>query len=314
MNAFIKKFLINEISLFFFAEIWYTSRELITNIIQEQEVKFFLKATGFLILASIILFSYARFIEPVLLTVKHENIYSHFLNDKNDNIKIIHFSDSHISKFFVAKDLEKAVYKINAQNPHIVVFTGDLINKFNEYDNKENTHEIWEVLSQINAPLGKYAVYGNHDYGGGAESAYKQIMTKSGFQLLVNENAIIDEYNINIIGMDDSIFGSFDKEAIISLLDEDYYNIIISHEPDVAGYFLEYSLDLFLAGHSHGGQVNLPFIRYTPLLAQKYIRGIYNIDNYRQTKIYVNIGLGTSTIPLRFMAVPELTVITLNKQ
>ncbi|HNZ83163.1 MAG: metallophosphoesterase [Sedimentibacter sp.] len=273
-----------------------------------------LKFTSFLILASIILYSYARFIEPVLLTVKYENIYSDLLNEKNDNIKIIQFSDSHISRYFNVTNLKKAVHKINAQNPQIVVFTGDLINKFNHYDNKENIHEIWEVLSEINAPLGKYAVYGNHDYGGGAERAYRQIMTNSGFKILVNENIKIKENNINIIGLDDSIFGTFDKETIVSLLDENYYNIIISHEPDVAEYFLQYSTDLFLAGHSHGGQVNLPFIRYTPLLAQKYIRGLYGIDNYRQTKIYVNIGLGTSTIPMRLMAAPELTVITLKNK
>jgi len=139
-------------------------------------------------------------------------------------------------------------------------------------------------------------------------------MTNSGFKILVNENIKIKENNINIIGLDDSIFGTFDKETIVSLLDENYYNIIISHEPDVAEYFLQYSTDLFLAGHSHGGQVNLPFIRYTPLLAQKYIRGLYGIDNYRQTKIYVNIGLGTSTIPMRLMAAPELTVITLKNK
>ena len=273
-----------------------------------------LKFTSFLILASIILYSYARFIEPVLLTVKYENIYSDLLNEKNDNIKIIQFSDSHISRYFNVTNLKKAVHKINAQNPQIVVFTGDLINKFNHYDNKENIHEIWEVLSEINAPLGKYAVYGNHDYGGGAERAYRQIMTNSGFKILVNENIKIKENNINIIGLDDSIFGTFDKETIVSLLDENYYNIIISHEPDVAEYFLQYSTDLFLAGHSHGGQVNLPFIRYTPLLAQKYIRGLYGIVNYRQTKIYVNIGLGTSTIPMRLMAAPELTVITLKNK
>jgi predicted MPP superfamily phosphohydrolase len=69
---------------------------------------------------------------------------------------------------------------------------------------------------------------------------------------------------------------------------------------------------LFLTGHSHGGQVNLPIISYTPPLAQKYVRGMYEIDNNRQTKIYVNVGLGTSTLPLRFMAVPELTVITIS--
>ncbi|HBC32020.1 MAG TPA: metallophosphoesterase [Clostridiales bacterium] len=275
-------------------------------------MKLFSKLTGLLFLASIILFLYARLIEPVLLTVKYENIHSNFVNDKSDNIKIIQFSDTHLSEFFGVKNLKKAVNKINNQNPHIVVFTGDLIEQYNEYEDKDNIHEIWEVLSKINAPLGKYAVYGNHDYGGGAERAYKKIMENSGFQVLSNENAKIEEYNINIIGMDDSIFGTFDKEVIVNFLDEDYFNIILSHEPDASEHFLEYNADLFLTGHSHGGQINLPFINYTPPLAQKYVRGMYEVDNYRQTKIYVNVGLGTSTLPMRFMATPELTVITLN--
>ena len=276
-------------------------------------MKLFSKLIWFLIAALIIFYTYARFIEPVLLTVQYENIYSDSLSDKN--IKIIQFSDTHISEFFDVDNLKKTVNKINNENPHIVIFTGDLIDQYNKYEDRDNIHEIGEVLSEINAPLGKYAIYGNHDYGGGAENVYRQIMADGGFELLVNEKANIEEYNINIIGMDDSIFGTFDKEIIVSYLDEDCFNIILSHEPDVAEHFLEYNADLFVCGHSHGGQVNLPFINYTPPLAQRYVRGMYAIDNYRQTKIYVNVGLGTSKIPMRFMAAPELTVFTLkNKQ
>ncbi len=273
-------------------------------------MKLFSKLFLFLIMASILFYAYARFIEPMLLTVQYENIYSDLLSDK-DNIRIVQFSDTHISEFFDMDNLKKTVNKINSENPHIVVFTGDLIDQYNKLENKDNICEIWEALSEINATLGKYAIYGNHDYGGGAESAYKQIMANSGFKLLVNEKTIIEEHNINIIGMDDSIFGIFDKEVIAGYLDEDFFNIILSHEPDAAEHFLEYNADLFICGHSHGGQVNLPFINYTPPLAQKYVRGMYAIDNYRQTKIYVNVGLGTSKIPMRFMAAPELTVFTL---
>lgn len=276
-------------------------------------MKLFSKLIGFFIIIFIIFYTYARLIEPVLLTVQYENIYSNLLSDK-DNIKIIQFSDTHISEFFDVDNLKKTVIKINNEKPHIVVFTGDLLEQYNNYENKDNIHEIWEVLSKINAPLGKYAVYGNHDYGGGAERAYKQIMGNSGFKLLINEKVKIKEYKINIIGMDDSIFGTLNKELIISYLDEDYFNIILSHEPDVAENFLEYDTDLFLTGHSHGGQINLPLINYTPPLAQKYKRGMYSISNYRQTKIYVNIGLGTSQIPMRFMAAPELTVFTLKNE
>ena len=76
-------------------------------------MKLFSKLTGLLFLASIILFLYARLIEPVLLTVKYENIHSNFVNDKSDNIKIIQFSDTHISEFFDMDNLKKTVNKIN---------------------------------------------------------------------------------------------------------------------------------------------------------------------------------------------------------
>lgn len=276
-------------------------------------MKLFSKTIGFFILAVILFYIYARLIEPALLVVQYENISSDLLGE-SDSIRLIQFSDTHISEFFDRDNLQKIADKINQEKPHLVVFTGDLIEQFNEYEDKDKVYEIWEVLSHIEAPLGKYAVYGNHDYGGGAQRVYQEIMEKSGFKLLINERVTLEEYNINIIGMDDSIFGSLDQDLISGYLEEDCFNIILSHEPDVAEYFLEDNLDLFLTGHSHGGQINLPFISYTPPLAQKYIRGLYQIGNSRQTKVYVNVGLGTSQIPMRFMAPPELTVITLNNK
>lgn len=263
----------------------------------------------FLIVAAF--YIYARFVEPNFLTVHYENIKNSRISEDRDELKILQFSDMHLSEYFDEKDLKKVVEKINDENPDIVVFTGDLIDEYNHYENKDNISEIWEELNLINAPLGKYAIYGNHDYGGGAESVYKNIMENSGFVLLKNEKIVLDDYNINIIGMDDSIFGNFEKEKLIDFLEEDSYNVVLSHEPDVVDYLLEYDIDLFLSGHSHGGQVNLPFVNSLPLLARKYTNGIYSFNNYRQTTLYVNIGLGTSQIPLRFMAPPELSVFTM---
>jgi len=272
------------------------------------------KIFSFIFITIFIVFSaliYARFVEPNLLTVRYENMSSGLLNEDEDKLKILMFSDTHISSHFDENDLKRAVERINGEAADIVVFGGDLIDEFNTYENKDNINELWEILSEIKAPSGKYAVYGNHDYGGGAERVYAQIMENSGFMLLKNEKIQLNDYNINIIGMDDSIFGDYDRETITGMLDKDRYNIVLSHEPDVIDFLLEYDADLFLSGHSHGGQINLPFLDSLPLLAKKYTRGLYSFDNFRQTKLYVNIGLGTSQIPMRFMAVPELTVITL---
>lgn len=265
-------------------------------------------------LIAVAIYIYARFIEPSFLTVHYVNLKNSLIEENKDDLKILQFSDMHISDYFDNKDIKKVVEKINEENPDIVVFTGDLIDEYNNYENKDNINEIWDILGLINAPLGKYAIYGNHDYGGGAERIYKKVMENSGFKILKNESVTIDEYNINIIGMDDSIFGNYDKQKIVELLDEKSYNVVLSHEPDVIDYLLEYNIDLFLSGHSHGGQVNLPVFNYLPLLAKKYTGGIYSFNNFRQTTLYVNVGLGTSQMPLRFMAPPELSVFVLTNQ
>lgn len=273
-------------------------------------MKNFFKAILILFAVAIMLYIYSRYIEPDLLTVHHETIYSDLLSENKEEIKILQFSDTHVSGYFVIEDLKRTVSKINEENPDIVVFTGDLIDEYNDYENKEEVCEIWETLETIQAPL-KYAIYGNHDYGGGAESIYKQIMENSGFKVLINEKEALKQYNINIIGMDDSIFGNYDSEMFSNYLDEDSYNVVLSHEPDVAEYLLDYNIDLFLSGHSHGGQINLPVVNSLPLLAEKYTRGLYSFENARETKLYVNIGLGTSKLPMRFMATPELSVFKL---
>lgn len=253
---------------------------------------------------------YARFVEPNLLTVHFQNIKNNYAAKENE-LKILQFSDMHYSEYFNDKDVKKVVERINDETPDIVVFTGDLIDEYSNHENKEDVYNIWNILKDIKAPLGKYAIYGNHDYGGGAEKIYKKIMEDSGFVILKNEKARIEEYNVNIIGMDDSIFGEREINKVLGLIDENSYNVVLSHEPDVVDNFLEYKIDLFLSGHSHGGQVNLPIINSLPLLAEKYTGGIYSFNNYRQTLLYVNVGLGTSQMPLRFMAPPELSVFVL---
>ncbi len=271
-------------------------------------------AFSIILLMVFALYVYSRFIEPNSLRVHYEIIKSSYIIEGSKELKILQFSDMHISEYFDEKDIKKVVEKINEEKPDIVVFTGDLIDEYNEYKNKNNLNVIWESLAAINASLGKYAIYGNHDYGGGAEQAYKSIMENSGFVILRNEKVFLEEYNINIIGMDDSIFGKFEKNRMINMLDEKSCNVLLSHEPDVIDHLMEYNIDLFLSGHSHGGQVNLPFVKVLPILAKKYTGGIYSFNNYRQTTLYVNIGLGTSQIPLRFMAPPELSIFILKNK
>lgn len=277
-------------------------------------MKKIIKFVTVLFIIIVAFYIHARFIEPNKFNINYESISSDFISQKVDNIRIVQFSDTHISDYFNINDLKKVVDSINGQNPDIVIFTGDLIDHYNNYGYKGDINKIWETLSEINAPLGKFAVYGNHDYGGGAEKVYKKIMDNSNFKILVNDNVKIESHNINVIGLDDAIFGNIDEDKIIKIIDDNYFNIVISHEPDIIDKYLEYNIDLFLAGHSHGGQVNIPILsaNMLPPLGEKYINGIYKFENFRETVMYVNVGIGTSQVPLRFMATPEITVFNLN--
>lgn len=253
---------------------------------------------------------YSTYIEPKLLITSNHNID---INRNGDsNIKVVQFTDTHLGGFFSLEDLEKVVNKINKEKADIVVFTGDLMDNASEY---EDIDEISSVLSKIESKYGKYAIYGNRDYGGGAVRYYNKIMKDSGFKLLVNESIElkINNIDLNIFGGDDALMGNFSAERTAMNMQNNQVNLLLIHEPDLADNFQNYPVDLILSGHSHGGQVYIPF--YGPLkqtsLAEKYTRGFYDIDNERETKLYVNSGIGNTKLPFRFFNIPKVTVFNL---
>jgi len=163
--------------------------------------------------------------------------------------------------------------------------------------------EIARVLSLPKAD--KYAVYGNHDLGGKAQHIYADIMAQAGYTVLVNQ-AVQLEGGVNLIGCDDLIFGTPD---ITGLPQEGALDLLLMHEPDFADRVT--GVELQLSGHTHGGQVRLPFVDYLvlPTGGKNYIRGSF--EKADGGLLYVNRGLGMSILPYRFASRPELTVIDL---
>lgn len=246
---------------------------------------------------------YITYIERNLLVVKNHDIV--LKEDGQNKLKVVQFTDTHLGEYYDLKDLERAVKKINEENADIVVFTGDLIDNAAKY---EEITKISDVLSKVEANLGKYAVYGNHDYGGGAERYYEDIMKESGFQVLKNNSTTIQvhEKTINILGGDEGMLGWHHAELTTEGIEEEDLNLLLLHEPDLIDEYTNYPIDLALSGHSHGGQVSLPF--YGPLvknhLSEKYTKGLYTMNNSRETKLYVSSGLGNTKVPFRFGNVP----------
>ena len=110
-----------------------------------------------------------------------------------------------------------------------------------------------------------------------------------------------------LIGLDDSINGNQSLDMAFNYEENNYYKILITHEPDTYEKIKDKNIDLFLAGHSLNGQVRLPFIGsiYTPTGAKKYYDSKYKIDN---TEIYISNGLGTSKIPYRLNNRPSINL------
>lgn len=273
-------------------------------------IKFILRLAVLLCVTALLLFSYARYVEPHLLRTPDIAVYSAHVQSQHKELSIVAFADTHFSEYYTVENFSKVVDKINNMNPDLVFFLGDLIDYYDEYD--ENIKDISETLNQISASYGKYAVFGNHDYGGGSENYYRDIMENGGFQVLVNESIDITDLGITIVGIDDVVIGYGDP-TVASRCKVDSFNIVLSHAPDIITQMTDYDIDLMLSGHTHGGQVRIPYYSesYLPPYGQIYQRGIYHFQNARNTTLYVNSGLGTTFLPLRFLSLPELTKLSL---
>ncbi|WP_078547456.1 metallophosphoesterase [Litchfieldia alkalitelluris] len=262
-------------------------------------------------LSSTLGYAYARFIEPNWIEVTQHTI-THSLIPKNfDGVKIVQFSDTHIGHNFELNHLEHIINKINSLNPDIVLFTGDLLDHPNEY---KQIDQVPPILRKIQATLGKFSIYGNHDHGGYGSDIYKDTMEKGHFNVLLNNSieVAIKNEKIIIAGIDDIILGRPDFNETFKGIDENEYTVFLVHEPDVAPRAAAHGAMLQLSGHTHGGQIRLPFFGplITPPLGNDYYEGNYYIGQSNM-QLYVNRGLGTTRLPFRVLARPEISVFTL---
>ncbi|MCP8616029.1 metallophosphoesterase [Salirhabdus salicampi] len=256
---------------------------------------------------------YAKHLEPAMIHIQRDSIQSDSIPADFHNVKIVQFGDTHIGFHYDIDQLEHLVKEINAEKPHIVLFSGDLVDNPMQLLHSE-FRRIVNVLTKISGPYGKFWIYGNHDHGGYGTETIAKLMEESDFQLLQNESSEIQIGNskINIAGLDDVILGKPDLNKTFADINLNTFTLLLCHEPDYADHTVQHPIDLQLSGHSHGGQVRIPFYGhlYSPPFARKYVDRQYTIGQY-PLQLFITRGVGTTRLPYRFLCKPEFNVYTL---
>ena len=249
------------------------------------------------------------------IMIENKTIESKKINE-DINLKIAYISDIHYNHFMNKERLEKMIEKINNNKPDIILFGGDVFDNPSKYPIDEKIeNEIIELLQSLHAEYGKFAVLGEEDYDSQVNNIH-QILFKGDFEVLTNKQIFItkDGKNmINLIGIDSLVGGNPDIETSFANVDTKLFTIVLTHAPDIISQLPTNEIDLVLAGHSHGGQINIPFIGSLKKIegAKTYSQGDYYIN---QTQLIVSNGLGTTESDIRIFADPECHMIRITKQ
>ncbi len=264
-----------------------------------------------IIILIILLLLYSRFIGTIGLNTKEYTIEDNNISNDFDGIKIVHFSDMHYKRMITKDRIDKIINEINLINPDIVIFTGDLIDQDSEINEDDITY-LKEVLSKINAKYGKYSVIGNHDYSIDIE-ILRSIYKESNFNLLENSYDIIYGKDNNKLYIGGISTGAFSDIVLNKMkYDEESYKIIILHEPDYTDEIISLNPNLILGGHSHNGQVNIPYLKkyFVPTGSKKYYDEHYLVNN---TNLYISSGIGVSRYNFRLFNHPSINFYRINK-
>lgn len=225
------------------------------------------------------------------IVVRNEIIESEKFDESIDGYTIVYFSDLHYTNFINEKFLNKVVEKINKENPDLVIFGGDLINKLQDTSmNEKEKESLIKGLSNIKSKNGKYAILGNHDYSNESYQTVEDIYSKSNFTLLKDNctNVEINNDNkINLLGID-SLFFSWDLFLkAYENIDKNNFTFAIIHHPDLIEYMLNINFDYVLSGHSHGGQIFIPMFKDKYIISMDAINSL--MENMNQRILVENI-------------------------
>lgn len=273
-------------------------------------IKKIFKILSLLMIIIILIILYSRYIATTGLITKEITINNQNIPKDFDGLKIVHFSDLHYKRIITKKRIDKIVEEINLISPDIIIFTGDLIDHDSDITENDISY-LKEVLRNMNSKYGKYAVLGNHDYSIDIDKI-REIYKDANFKLLENTYDIVYSKNNQKLYIGGISTGEFNDSTIEKLLiNDELYKILLLHEPDFIDDLITLKPNLALAGHSHNGQVNVPYIKklFLPVNAKRYYDEYYKIND---TEFYISSGIGVSRYNFRLFNTPSINFYRIN--
>jgi predicted MPP superfamily phosphohydrolase len=262
-------------------------------------------------------FSYARHIEPTWVELNEHPIFIRDLPVSFIGLKIAHLTDFHGGHHLCTHYLNHVIDLTLGQKPDVIALTGDFVHK-----GYQHVDHIADILARLKAPLGVFAVLGNHDFSvrnawgfrrhRGLHQAVTDSLESAGIRVLRNETIPLKLGNeqLFLCGLDDLWSGECDPNSALTGWCERTPRLILAHNPQTIHLLSDHRFDLILSGHTHGGQVDWPGVGriFLGRKARDLAAGLYSRGDGH---IYVNKGVGFG-LRFRFRVRPEVAIFTLH--
>ncbi|MET0595661.1 MAG: metallophosphoesterase [Polyangiaceae bacterium] len=224
-----------------------------------------------------------------------------------DGYRVAQLSDLHLGGLTPPKWGEAWARLTNAARADLVAITGDLVTSGTDFH-----HDIARVIGEIRATDGVFVTMGNHDYFGDGEPLVT-LLRQKGAVVLRNEGQIVtrDGARLFVAGVDDTWTRRADLMRTLADRDPEACTLLLAHDPELFPLAAQHGVNLVLSGHTHGGQVALPF--FPELLGLGRLAHRFHLGLYREgdSSLYVHPGLGTTGPPIRVGVAPEIAILTL---
>jgi predicted MPP superfamily phosphohydrolase len=254
--------------------------------------------------------TYATLVEPAMLDIVEQAVPLRRIGPGMHGLRAAQLSDIHAGPWFTQAHLEQVVKHIIEQKPELVFITGDFITRGGDYPSMEKV--LFVALRQLASQVPVFSVLGNHDYYRRADADLRKMLSNAGVQDVTNTYLPYQRggETILIAGVGSALAGNMRLSQLERDLPKGSTTILMAHEPDVAKMARSIpEIVLQLSGHTHGGQVVLPFSGpiVKPRMGRLYPAGLYDLGTMY---LYTNRGLGMTSVPIRLNCPPELTVFT----